>query len=86
MMTSNERRRILMRTILEVLGNLNGYQQPQPALFAAVRLVVYPAPTETELREVLTRLENDCCIHRDDGSLDGVRWSITGTGRARLAD
>ena len=36
--------------------------------------------------EELARLENDACIHRDDGSLDGVRWSITGIGRARLAD
>lgn len=86
MMTSDERRRILMRTILEVLGNLSGYQQPQRALFAAVRLAVYPEPQEAELREVLARLENDGCVHRDDGSLDGVRWSITGIGRARLAD
>ena len=86
MMTSDERRRILMRAILETLGNLSGYQQPHAALVAAVRLVVYPEPQEAELREVLARLENDACIHRDDGSLDGVRWSITGVGRARLAE
>jgi len=86
MMKNNERRRVLMRAVLQTLKHMNGYPQPEAALAAAVRLAAYPEPQEAELREVLQRLENDCCIHRDDGSLDGTRWSITGIGRARLAD
>ncbi len=76
-----------MRGVLEELRNRPAhYPYPEAALYAAVRLTVCPAPDEVEWRRMLTRLENDGYVYRDDTPLGGVRWSITALGRASLAD
>ncbi len=82
-----DRTRTLMRAILTQLKNRPPhFPYPDAALMASVRLAVCPAPEHAEFREVMSRLENDAYVHRDDTGLDGRRWTITGMGRAYLAD
>lgn len=87
MTDQKKRERTIRRTLLEDLSNTpRGYMQPQEALEASASLAVCPPPTDAEFDSAFRRLEADALIHCEIDAMGVKRWSITGVGRAALAE
>ncbi len=68
--------------ILRALSQCRGYLLPEPTLHHQLRLLLRPAPGETEFAAALRELDAAHLIIGARDALDGpVKWRLTDAGR-----
>lgn len=71
--------------ILRALSSCEPVAVREETLRTQVQILVSPTPVVSELREVLTWLENSSLAVAVRGEF-GVKWAITDSGKAKLAE